>query len=86
MFHEVWSTNETPAPLNNGADPTLGPLTLPPPPRGTRARFVDIPPDTDEFLAHVSRFDTLRFLGWTLNGTQNQVNWTDRPRVSAPSI
>jgi hypothetical protein len=52
VFHEVWSTNETPAPLNNGADPTLGPLTLPPPPRGTRVRFVDIPPDTDEFLAH----------------------------------
>jgi len=52
VFHEVWSTSETPALLDNGADPTLGPLLLPPPKHGTRMRFVDIPPDTDEFLAH----------------------------------
>ena len=52
VFHEVWSTAATPAPVDNGPDPTLGPLTLPPPPDGTRIRFVDIPPDTPEFLAH----------------------------------
>jgi mannose-6-phosphate isomerase-like protein (cupin superfamily) len=52
VFHEVWSTSATPAPVDNGADPTLGPLTLPPPPQGTRIRFVDIPPDTADFLAH----------------------------------
>jgi len=52
VFHEVWSTSATPAPVDNGADPTAGPLMLPPPPRGTRIRFVDIPPDTAEFLAH----------------------------------
>jgi mannose-6-phosphate isomerase-like protein (cupin superfamily) len=52
VFHEVWSTAATPAPLDNGADPTTGPLTLPPPKLGTRIRFVDIPPDTAEFLAH----------------------------------
>ncbi len=51
VFHEVWSTSGSPAPVDNGDDPTLGPLMLPPPPRGTRIRFVDIPPDTDEFLA-----------------------------------
>lgn len=34
------------------AIPGLGPLTLPPPQAGTRVRFVDIPPDTAEFLAH----------------------------------
>jgi len=51
VFHEVWSTPATPAPVDNGADPTLGPLKLPPPPHGTRIRFVDIPPDTEEFLA-----------------------------------
>ncbi|MBB4008532.1 cupin domain-containing protein [Allorhizobium taibaishanense] len=50
FFHEVWSTGSTPAVLDNGADPTLGPLTLLPPPGGTRMRFVDIPPDTEEFL------------------------------------
>ena len=31
--------------------PSTGPLMLPPPKRGTRIRFVDIPPDTAEFLS-----------------------------------
>ncbi len=52
VFHEVWSTTATPAVIDNGADPTLGALKLPPPGLGTRIRFVDIPPDTAEFLAH----------------------------------
>ena len=52
VFHEVWSTQGTPAPVDHGADPTLGPLMLPPPKQGTRIRFVDIPPDSAEFLAH----------------------------------
>ncbi|TNF56883.1 MAG: cupin domain-containing protein [Burkholderiales bacterium] len=52
VFHEVWSTTGAPAPVDNGADPTRGPLMLPPPALGTRMRFVDIPPDTAEFLAH----------------------------------
>lgn len=51
VFHEVWETRATPAPIDNGADPSTGPLSLPPPPNGTRMRFVDIPPDTQEFLA-----------------------------------
>ena len=50
LFHEVWSTTETPALVGNGVDPTLGPLVLPPPSGGTRIRFVDIPPDTEDFL------------------------------------
>lgn len=50
IFHEVWSTQESPARVDNGADPTLGPLVLPPPSGGTRIRFVDIPPDTEDFL------------------------------------
>lgn len=52
VFHEVWCTTGSPAAVDNGADPTLGPLMLPPPTHGTRIRFVDIPPDTPEFLAH----------------------------------
>lgn len=52
VFHEVWSTSQSPAIVDNGSDPTLGPLVLPPPHGGTRIRFVDIPPDTPEFLAH----------------------------------
>lgn len=52
VFHEVWSTAATPAPVGNGPDPTLGALMLPPPANGTRIRLVDIPPDTPEFLTH----------------------------------
>jgi mannose-6-phosphate isomerase-like protein (cupin superfamily) len=52
VFHEVWSTAAAPAPVDNGADPTLAPLMLPPPKAGTRIRFVDIPPDTPELLAN----------------------------------
>ncbi|MFG1266775.1 cupin domain-containing protein [Xanthobacter sp. DSM 14520] len=52
IFHEVWSTAGSPAPVGNGPDPTLGALILPPPENGTRIRFVDIPPDTDEFMLH----------------------------------
>ncbi|MDQ1199086.1 cupin domain-containing protein [Agrobacterium sp. SORGH_AS 787] len=52
VFHEVWATTGKPVIVGNGDDPTLGPLVLPPPRGGTRFRFVDIPPDTEEFLAH----------------------------------
>lgn len=52
VFHEVWETRATPAPIDNGADPSTGPLSLPPPSNGTRMRFVDVPPDTEDFLAH----------------------------------
>lgn len=52
VFHEVWSTQGAPTPVDNGADPTLGPIVLPPPRHGTRMRFVDIPPDTADYLTH----------------------------------
>ncbi len=52
FFHEVWCTSATPVVVDNGADPSLGPLTLSPPKQGTRIRYVDIPPDTDDFLKH----------------------------------
>jgi mannose-6-phosphate isomerase-like protein (cupin superfamily) len=51
IFHEVWCTQGSPAPVDNGADPGTAPLMLPPPTQGTRIRFVDIPPDTPELLA-----------------------------------
>ncbi len=51
LFHEVWSTSGAPAPIDNGADPTVGPLLLAPPRLGTRLRYVDVPVDTPEFLA-----------------------------------
>jgi mannose-6-phosphate isomerase-like protein (cupin superfamily) len=49
IFHELWETHGTPAPVDNGADPTAGPLTHLPPKHGTRIRFVDMPPD-EEYL------------------------------------
>jgi mannose-6-phosphate isomerase-like protein (cupin superfamily) len=52
LFHEIWSTEAAPARVGNGADPTLGPLVLPPPKHGSRIRVVDIPPDTADFLKH----------------------------------
>lgn len=52
LFHEIWSTDGTPERVGNDADPTLGPLVLPPPRHGSRIRVVDIPPDTDDFLRH----------------------------------
>jgi mannose-6-phosphate isomerase-like protein (cupin superfamily) len=51
VFHEVWSTTATPVRVDNAADPSTGLLVLPPPKHGTRIRFVDIPPDTEEYLA-----------------------------------
>lgn len=51
VFHEVWNTSTSPPVIDNGADPTIGDLVLPPPAKGTRLRFVDIPPDGEEFLA-----------------------------------
>ena len=52
VFYELWKTDVMPALLNNGSDPTLAPLRLPPTAGGTAFRIVDIPPDTAEFLAH----------------------------------
>ncbi|MRW89778.1 cupin domain-containing protein [Duganella sp. FT80W] len=52
VFHEIWSTDATPARVGNTPDPTLAPLMLPPPKLGTRIRIVDIPPDSEEFLRH----------------------------------
>ena len=35
IFHEVWSTEGSPAPVGNGPDPSVGPISLPPPRHGT---------------------------------------------------
>ena len=56
IFHEAWETPNTPAPVNNGADPTLGPMMHGPPKNGTRIRFVDLPPDT----SYLAEADALR--------------------------
>jgi quercetin dioxygenase-like cupin family protein len=46
VFHEIWSTAETPAPLRSQepAEPTTRPLRTPPDPGGTVIRIVDLQP------------------------------------------
>jgi mannose-6-phosphate isomerase-like protein (cupin superfamily) len=44
VFQEVWRTHDSPAVIDNGADPTLVPLQLLPSPRGSVIRVLDIPP------------------------------------------
>ena len=51
VFYEIWNTNAMPAPIDNGPDPTRRALRIAPQPGGSVIRFVDIPPDTEEFLA-----------------------------------
>lgn len=50
IFHEVWNTQGSTPIIDNGDDAAAGPIVLPPPVNGTRIRFVDIPPDTEDFL------------------------------------
>jgi quercetin dioxygenase-like cupin family protein len=46
MFYEIWSTDAMPAPIGAASpDPTtLGALTVPPAPNGTRIRINEFPP------------------------------------------
>jgi naringenin degradation protein FdeH len=46
VFHEIWNTSGMPVRIDDGPDPTTGPITLGPPPAGSRIRVVDIPPDS----------------------------------------
>jgi quercetin dioxygenase-like cupin family protein len=48
VFHEIWSTAESPAPVrpDEAADPTSRPLRTPPDPNGTLIRIVDLLPHT----------------------------------------
>ncbi len=46
---DIWKTNAAPAPLTAAEpDPTLGPRTLHPAPRGTVIRIAEIAPESDE--------------------------------------
>jgi len=48
-FYEVWNTRETPARIDRASgEPHEEGLVLAPPPRGTRIRVMDIPPETAE--------------------------------------
>lgn len=58
VFHEVWQTNATPAPVGNDPEATGGPTMHGPPKHGTRIRFLDFPPDGPE-LAEPGRMAAL---------------------------
>ncbi|HEX4087806.1 MAG TPA: cupin domain-containing protein [Trebonia sp.] len=45
LFYEVWGTAEMPAAIGAAEpDPTVGALTVPPPPSGTKIRINEFPP------------------------------------------
>lgn len=52
VFRVVWPTCGAPAAVDTGPDPTVGVPMLGPQMQGTEIRFVDIPSDSDDFLAH----------------------------------
>jgi len=45
VFHEIWATTSTPAPIENSLDSAPEKLQLCPPKDGTVIRILDIPPD-----------------------------------------
>jgi mannose-6-phosphate isomerase-like protein (cupin superfamily) len=46
LFHEVWNTQATPAPIDaSSGEPAEHGIILAPPKNGTRIRVLDIPPD-----------------------------------------
>ena len=46
LFHEVWNTQATPAPIDaSSGEPSEDGISLSPPRNGTRIRVLDIPPD-----------------------------------------
>ena len=48
MFHEVWNTRATPAPIDAASgEPAEEGILLAPPRGGTRIRVLDIPPESD---------------------------------------
>jgi quercetin dioxygenase-like cupin family protein len=59
VFHEVWETLGLPVPVDNGADPTTGPMVHGAPQNGMRIRFVDLPPDTHYLAEAEQRIEAL---------------------------
>ena len=46
--HQIWKTDESPVRIDNGADPTLQPMSLTPPAQGTVIRMIEFPPASQE--------------------------------------
>jgi len=59
IFHEVWETRGAPTPVDNGPDPTCGPLSHQAPAAGALIRFVDFPPDSSYLAQAEARMKQL---------------------------
>ena len=46
--HQIWKTDASPVRIDNGADPTLQPMSLTPPAQGTVIRMIEFPPASQE--------------------------------------
>ena len=50
LFHEIWNTRATPAPIDRASgEPEEAAIVLAPPKHGTRIRVLDIPPEDGSF-------------------------------------
>jgi len=47
VMTQLWITDDTPAAIDNGPDPTLRPVKLEPPPRGSVVRIIEFGPEGD---------------------------------------
>lgn len=53
FFTEIWNTKESPATVDNGPDPTVGPRKMSPHPNGSTIRIVQIAPEREgQFTAN----------------------------------
>lgn len=56
VFHEVWNTAASPAPIRRGAEEAVGTaITLNPPPNGTRLRVIEFRPGDRDMTAEEAR-------------------------------
>src|SRR5476651_336940 len=64
VFYEVWNSVDSPAPLDNAADPTAKPLQLSPSALGSLIRVVDIPQSVVSEILSGKRKLNLRQIRW----------------------
>jgi len=64
---QLWMTDQTPATIDNGPDPTSRPLKLEPPKNGTVVRIIEFGPE-GEWLEKINTADTK--VAWGALGTQ----------------
>jgi quercetin dioxygenase-like cupin family protein len=78
-FHEVWITDETPAPIEAGApEPTDRPVRTPPPANGVLVRFTEMAPGAESPMHRTESLDVgivLEGETWLLldDGSQTRV-------------